>query len=700
MPEVTTFCRVCEPACGLIAKVEQGEITALRPDKAHPVSKGFACQKGIASLDIHLDPDRVDRPQRRTADGGFEDAGWEAAIDEIATKLRQVLEEDGPEAIAVYLGNPGAFNTFSRPATGSFMGQLGVRRVFSSGTQDCANKFAGSEAVFGTSTCHPVPDIANTDHLLLFGENPRVSKMSFISIADPVSEIRRAVKRGATVRYVNPRRIEEPEAGTGEVVQLRPDTDVYLMAAMLQVILSEGLADEAILANHGKRTDDLRQFVSQYAPERVAPVVGLASAEITRLAREFATAPCASVHMSTGTNMGRQGTIAYWLLHMLSFVTGNLDRAGGNLYSLGFYAAAKAGRADADKQFFESRHGRMRKGTLPGNLMADELTNPESKPRVLFVVAGNPVLSIGGEDALREAISGVEFVVCLDLYRNATGELADWVLPCADGFERADVNIAGLGLQYQPYVQWADPVVPPRGERREEWWILGRLEQAMGMRSVFDESPEPDLTKRLAHMMRSRGIDFEEVRAAERGVVLEGLTPGKFYSDWIQTEDQRVDCCPPVFAEQGALDRCERLFAELSDEPDDQLKLITLRTVHMHNSWYQNVERLKRPGQRENPLCMNPTDAATRGLADGARVHCKSPWGEIEATISCDDTLREGVVAMTHGWGNKKTSGMANAQKHPGVNANALLPSGIDSYEPLSSQAFMTGIPVEISGLT
>ena len=69
MPDVSTFCKVCEPACGLVASVENGEITAVRPDREHPVSKGFACQKGIAALDVHRDPDRVARPQRRRADG-------------------------------------------------------------------------------------------------------------------------------------------------------------------------------------------------------------------------------------------------------------------------------------------------------------------------------------------------------------------------------------------------------------------------------------------------------------------------------------------------------------------------------------------------------------------------------------------------------------------------------------------------------
>ena len=95
-----------------------------------------------------------------------------------------MIERHGPQAVAAYVGNPSAFNTLAGPASGSFFAQLGMQRYFSSGTQDCANKFAGSEAVFGSSTIHPIPDIAHTDALLVFGANPRVSKGSFISISN------------------------------------------------------------------------------------------------------------------------------------------------------------------------------------------------------------------------------------------------------------------------------------------------------------------------------------------------------------------------------------------------------------------------------------------------------------------------------------------------------------------------------------
>src|SRR4051794_35089895 len=178
--DVSTFCRVCEPACGLVATVDDGGIVHVRADDEHPVTNGFACTKGIAALDIHRDPDRLNHPQRRGV-RGWERATWDEAISGVAAELGAVIERHGAHAVATYVGNPSAFNTLAGPASASFFAQLGMSRYFSSGTQDCANKFAGSEAVFGSSTIHPIPDIANTDAMLVLGANPRVSKGSFIS---------------------------------------------------------------------------------------------------------------------------------------------------------------------------------------------------------------------------------------------------------------------------------------------------------------------------------------------------------------------------------------------------------------------------------------------------------------------------------------------------------------------------------------
>jgi anaerobic selenocysteine-containing dehydrogenase len=183
--EKRTFCRVCEPACGLIATVDNDELIGLKADKDHPISKGFVCNKGIYGLDLHNDPDRLDQPLKRTANG-FEPIGWEQALAEIAEKLQHIVTSHGAGAVASYTGNPTAFNSLYGPSFGSFMRQLGARKHFSSGTQDCSNKFAGSEAVFGTRTMHPLPDIDRSDYILIIGENPAVSHMSFCSIPNPM----------------------------------------------------------------------------------------------------------------------------------------------------------------------------------------------------------------------------------------------------------------------------------------------------------------------------------------------------------------------------------------------------------------------------------------------------------------------------------------------------------------------------------
>jgi anaerobic selenocysteine-containing dehydrogenase len=529
----------------------------------------------------------------------------------------------------------------------------------------------------------------------VFGANPRVSHGSFISIADPAKKLKEARARGAKLYFVNPRETESAEEG--ESILIRPDTDLYFMAALLCEFERNGALDRETLEAHGSHVPELLEFVRRYPAERAARVTGVPADTVRRLAREMAAARGASVHMSTGVNMGRQGTLAYWLLHMLSFATGNLDRRGGNIESVGFYPAAKAGRREFAKSFADTEWGRLRRGSLPGNLLADAILDSREPVRALIVVAGNPLLSIGGESRMREALAKLELVVCIDLYKNATGEYAHWLLPSTDMFERADINITGLGLQYEPWIQFSEAVVEPQAERREEWWIFARLSQALGFKSPLDAGPSPDLWGRIDHMLKARGHSLDELRSSEQPIVYESLTPGRFFAEQIQTEDGRVDCCPPEFA--PALERAERIFAELEREGLGRLKLITRRDPYMHNSWYANVPAMKRGDRDRNRLYVHPDDARERGLDDGAKARVSNAHGELALEVRFDPGLMRGVVALTHGWGNRGSTGMSFAARTPGVNANALLPIGAESFEPLSSQAFMTGVPVELESL-
>jgi anaerobic selenocysteine-containing dehydrogenase len=698
--DAKTFCRICEPSCGLIATVEDGRLVKLRPDREHPVTKGFACHKGLASIDVHHDPDRLRAPMLRAADGGWRTASWDEAIGHTASRLGAIIDRHGIEAVASYVGNPTAFNALGQLHTATLLRTLGVRKTFSSGTQDCANKFAASEAVFGTSTVHPIPDLDRTDLCIIIGENPRASQASFYSIPNVLGELRRAAARGARIVFVNPRRIESREQGIGDTVLIRPDTDVWFLAALLREIDALGGFDEGVIARHGKHVDRLRAYLAEHPAERVEAVTGVAASTVRELASAWVSTPRASVHASTGINMGRQGTLAYWLVHMLSFVTGRLDAEGGNLKSDGFYANARAGTGNPQHAYAPTEFGELRRGPLPGTMMSHAILDSDQPVRAMIVVAGNPLLSVAGEERLRKAFEQLELLVVVDIYPSATSEFAHVLLPATDMFERDDLNIVNIGTSARPFVQYTAAVVEPDGEQRPEWWIAHRLLQAMGKPSILDDE-RPDPWAKWRHMVaKGSGIDFADLQADHTARVLPSPVPGAFYESQVQTDDGLVDCCPPSF--EAAIERCRALLAAEergAADGDATMLLIHKRDPWMHNSWFANLERMKRGGRTTNPLSLHPDDLASLGLHEGDAVAVSSEHGAIEAVVEADADLMRGVVSMVHGWGHASSPRMRVASAHPGANPNALLPTGPGSFEPLSSQAHMTGIRVRVSAL-
>lgn len=696
-----TFCRICEPLCPIVATVDDaGKITKLEPDRDHPVSGGFACHKGLNFLQVHEDPDRVNHPIRRTnprseLPGNYERVGWDDALSDIGQRLRAVRDEHGPDAIGVYFGNPVSLNSNAFPLAASLAGQIGTKRAFNAGTQDTSNKPAAVEAVFGALNLFPIPDFAHTQYLLCFGGNPKVSHWTYTSIHRPMSVLQDIVSRGGKVRFINPRRIESATEATGDVTLIRPDTDVYLMAALLNELDRTGRFDEAHIAKHGRNLDGLRAFIADYPPERVADVTGIDAETIRMIAREYADAPAASVYMATGVNQGRQGTLAYWLLMMLSFVTGNLGRVGGDYYARGFNLNARGIRPQPAEQV-ETDAGPISVvgGSLPGYALGPLIAQENNPVRALIVLSGNPLLSMPGEAALRAALPKLDLMVHIDLYRNATGEYADYILPAADWLERPECNLSANAMQPRPFIQSVDAVVPPRHERRDDWWIISRLQQELGLPSGLD-ADEPDMLARSRKILSRIGLSIEEVRAAPaQSALLPQPERDSFYENVVFHEDKKVDCCPAAF--DDALVRCARIFSELESEEDGVFKLISLRTNYMHNSNLANMPALKRGAHALNPLHMHPDDAARLGLADGETAEISNPYGRVASPIALDQSLRPGVVAMSHGYGHAAAPGIRRAHAAPGVNVNQLMPTGPSSHEPLSNMAHLTGVGVSI----
>lgn len=376
--ELPTYCRICEPLCGLIATVEDGRLIQLRADKEHPLSRGNACPKGIAFTEIQNDPDRVLYPLRRTAAGEFERVSWETALDEIGERLRGLIAEHGMESLGWYFGNPSSFSYSHTLWMLGFQMAAGLKHVYSAGSQDVNNRFVASQLLYGSATSVPVPDLDRTDFLLMLGANPLVSHGSVMSVPRIREKLTAITKRGGRVVVVDPRNTET--AKLFEHVGVRADGDAWLLAALLQVIFDEGLEDADALRRQAAGVRELRNAVRRFTPEATAEVTGLEPDRVRALARDLARAESAAVYGRTGTCLGRHATLVAFLIDALALVTGNLDRPGGSVFGKELVAVSKL---NARVGFIGYGKNRSRiggfpdvLGTFPAAIMAKEITTP------------------------------------------------------------------------------------------------------------------------------------------------------------------------------------------------------------------------------------------------------------------------------------------------------------------------------------
>jgi len=708
--QTVTFCRICEAHCGMVATVEDGRVTQLRPDPEHPLSTGYACPKGIAMTDVQNDPDRVLHPLRKTADGGFERVSWETAMADIGSRLKRVRDDHGPESIGWYMGNPGAFSYSHTLWVKGFLDALGSPHYYSAGSQDVNNRFAASALLYGSPLVVPIPDLARTQFLLMLGANPMVSHGSVLTAPRVRDQLHAITARGGRVLVVDPRRTET--ARQFEHVPVTPDADAWLLLSLLQVIFEEGLADRRFLAGWARDTDVLEQLASAHTPEETEHRTGVPADTVRALARDFATADGAAAYGRTGSCLGRYGTVVAFLIDALNAVTGNLDRPGGAVFGRPSIALDDVGaRTGLDS------YGRTRSrigdfpdvlGNMPASVIPQEIETPgEKQLRALFVSAGNPVLSVPDGDSMERALGKLDLLVSLDFYVNETNSHADYVLPTTTFLERDDTPVAFLGFYTTPFVQHSDAVVAPAGEAREEWEIvedlsrplgitpsslkplraLGRLGLRVKPQRLLDlllrTGPDGDLFG-----LRPSGINLRKLRKHPHGIVLAEHVATGVLRHKLRHRDHRLHLAPQPIAEE-----LERLTAAAAPDPQFPLRLIGLRELRSHNSWMHNSPLLLRGG-RTHAARVHPDDATAHGLADGDAVRISSKSGAIEIPVKVTDEMTPGTVAVPHGWGHRGGWRLANGAG--GVNVNALASGDPADLERLAGMAFLNGIPVRL----
>lgn len=719
--EHITYCRICEATCGLVAEVEDDVVVSLRPDREHVVTKGYACVKGLEQHRILHSPDRLEYPMKRVG-SRWTRIDWAQALEEIGNKLATLVREHGGDSVGFYLGNPISFSLLPPILASAFLQGLGSRSFFQTGSQDCNNKFVVAERMYGFPFIQPFPDVDRTDCLIMVGSNPAVSRMSFIQLPDPVNRLRAITRRGGSVWSVNPRRTETARQ-VGEHVFIRPDTDVYFYLSFLHEILARDAVDHARVAKYMRGFAALDAMTEPYPPERTAAITGIAPETLRAMVDAYTSAKSAALFSSTGVNQGSQGTIAFYLQEVINAITGNLDTLGGTLVGHGY---VKDFPRHARRGGHTMRKDRTRVGnlpsvvdTFPAGILADEILTPGlGQLRAMVVMAGNPLLSVpnaGGK--LERAMRELELLVCIDIFRNETGNLAHYLLPGTHALQRHDLPFVFqslMGVQPKPYAQATRPVVAPKGEQRDETRILLDLVRAAGAKPfgsravalVLDAwmraSALPFIGEKIgfspANMLdlASRAFGFGSFAKLVREPHGKLLTPhvgGDFLGARVVTDDGKVDLAP-----QDLVDATKALEIAFARERRDTgtLRLISKREATSHNSWLHNHDALGRDRKTTNFVYVNPEDARAAGVSDGELAEVTSEVGTITLPVKCTDDMMRGAVALPHGWGHASATGLTIASRTTGANVNLLASDGPEKLEAFSGMAKLNGIAVTL----
>ena len=476
-----TACILCSRNCGLTVEIDDGHIVKVKGDEAHPMSKGYLCQKA-ARLDHYQNHgDRLSQPLKREADGSYTPVSWDEALVDIAQRLTAIRDTHGGDAFA-FVGGGGQGNHLGGAYSRQLMAAMKSRYAYNALGQEKTGDFWVNGRLFGSQTCHTTEDVEHADYVLFIGCNPFQSH-GIPNARDTLRDLKRNPER--TMVVVDPRRSETAKQADIHL-QLKPGTDAFLMAAMLAIIVREGLHDRDFLNRHCKGFEQIEQALLAVDVADYAQRADLPLADVERVARGFATAKTACVRIDLGIQQTLHSTLNGWLEKLLYLVTGNFGKRGGN--NLHSFLLPILGNTDERK----TRRGRKLKrtahhgmqpiaGIYPPNILPDEIEHAgENRVRAVFVDSANPLMTYADTGAFERAFAKLELLVVIDVAMTETARLAHYVLPAASQFEKWEAT--GFNLEFpENFFHLRHPLFAASGDTLPEPEIYTRLIERMGL---------------------------------------------------------------------------------------------------------------------------------------------------------------------------------------------------------------------------
>ena len=658
-----SLCAICSPGhhCGVDCYVKDGKIIRVEGTPEHPYNHGHLCTKGSALRNAVYREDRIRTPLRRVGqrgEGKFEPISWDEAYQTIARKLNEVKEQYGPNSVAFLSG----YCKWYRPILHRFAHVFGSVNF---GTDDSTCSAAMVIANKVTAGTGAGPDMAHANTFLGWNFD------GYYSAHLSVLGVQKLKERGGKVIIIDIRQTPASRNLADIFLQINPGTDGALALGMAKLIIDNGWADMDYVEKYTYGFEQYKALADQYPLDKVARITGLDPNDIYEATKLYATNGPACTNFSASALVHHiNGFNSHRAIFCLTALTGNFDRAGGNVPNPATYLHKPAG--------FKMREHEFRSDRYPGgverigaerfplwNAQFDELQGmdllrqlEEDKPypvRAIFALGMNAKMYPQTDDLLRAMKDKLDFFVDTDVYMTMTAKYADIVLPACTSVERSELKAYQGG-----YLFYTKPAIQPLYESRSDVDILCDLARLM---NLDDEYLQKGYEASLDWMMEGCGLTVADLKKSDLPVKVPAAKwpaePGKCLRDGFKTPTGKFEFYSTAIAaidHKYGLDPLPSYYDSLADQNDEQTRenypfyLCTgARLAHAIHSRAHETPWLR--SLRPEPTCeINPEDGKRLGLKEGGSVELYSPYGSIRVKVKFTHKIKPGVIMMLHGY--------------------------------------------------
>jgi formate dehydrogenase major subunit len=655
--KVDSLCPFCGVGCQVTYQVKDEKVIYAE-GRDGPANHNRLCVKGRFGFDYIHHPHRLTKPLVRLPNAKkdandqvdpanpfthFREASWEEALDIAAKGLVKIRDEKGVKALA-------GFGSAKGSNEEAYLFQKLVRTGFGSNNVDHCTRLCHASSVAALfeglssgAVSAPFAAAADADVIWVIGANP--------SVNHPVAAtyIKNAAKNGAKLIVMDPRKQLLSRHAT-EHLAFKPGSDVAMLNAMINTIITEGLTDDQYIAGYTEGFDELKAKIQEFKPEKMAPICGIPAETLREVARMYARAKSSIIFWGMGISQHVHGTDNARCLIALALITGQVGRPGTGLHPLrGQNNVQGASDAGLIPMFFPD-YQPVDRADMRGNF--EKLWGQELDPvrgltvveimnaihageiKGMYIEGENPAMSDPDLQHARKALAMLDHLVVQDLFVTETAFHADVILPASAFAEKS-----GSFTNTDRRVQLAREVIKPPGDAKQDLWIIQEIGKRMGL--PWNYSGPADVFTEMAELMPSlNNITWE--RLVREGAVTYPVDdpdkPGNeiIFTTGFPTESGRGKIVPARVVPPDEL-------------PDDEYPMVlsTGRVLeHWHTGSMTRRSAVLDQIEPEAVAFMSPKDMRRKKLAPGDFIRLETRRGAVEVKVRSDRDVPENMVFM------------------------------------------------------